>query len=151
MIIGHLPAGFLAARAIGLTGAMFAGFVIGSVVPDLDMLWFYLVDHGGHHHHGYLTHRPFLWVAVLLGGLVLRRWAVFAFGLGALLHMLLDSIAGRINWGWPFFDAPMTLVIVPATQSHWLLSFIFHWTFAVELIVLALAVALFLRDRRRKR
>ena len=53
MIVGHLAAGYLAARglaAIG-AGALFGGMLIGSVLPDIDMLWFALVDQGRVHHH----------------------------------------------------------------------------------------------------
>ncbi|MEO0745665.1 MAG: metal-dependent hydrolase [Pseudomonadota bacterium] len=151
MIVGHLAAGYLAARglaAIG-AGALFGGMLIGSVLPDIDMLWFALVDQGRVHHHDYLTHRPVVWAGLLCVGLALRRASVIGVALGALLHLALDSIAGKIAWAWPISDAATPLVIVPATQAHWLLSFIFHWTFALELALCALALALFVRTRHR--
>ena len=151
MIIAHLPAGYLAARAAGLQGAVFAGFIVGAVAPDLDILWFYLVDARAHHHHGYLTHRPALWALAVLVGLLLRRRFPWALGLGALLHVSLDSIAGQIAWAWPFSDHTASLVAVQPTHDHWLNSLMAHWTFKVELIIVFSALAVLARDIWRRR
>lgn len=153
MLIGHLPAGYIlapGAQRAGASRALFAGILIGSLAPDLDMLWFLFVDHGSIHHHDYITHRPLFWAIVLALGLVMRQGLVIGTGIGGFFHLCLDSIAGKVTWGWPVFDTPTTLVIVPATQSHWILSFLLHWTFAVELAVTAFAAWLFMRTRRRK-
>lgn len=71
------------------------------------MLSLYFLHDCQVHHHDYLTHRPALWIGLLIAGLMLRsRMASGASGvpvalsLGAVLHVALDSIAGRINWGW---------------------------------------------------
>ncbi len=144
MFIGHLPGGYLAARALwrnGQTTLIFAT-LIGSVLPDIDMLWFYLIDHGSTHHHSYLTHRPAIWAALTLFGLAIRRPMIIALGLGALVHMCLDSIVGAIAWGWPFTNANAPLIKVPATHENWALSFLFHWTFLVEIVLLVTAASL---------
>jgi len=73
MITAHAPAGYigaqllrrlkpaqLSARAWSLYGA------ISGILPDVDMLWFYLVDHRRVHHHRYLTHWPSLWLLALV-------------------------------------------------------------------------------------
>ncbi len=148
MLIGHLPAGYLAAkgaRVVGASRALFLGMIVGSVAPDIDMLWFHLVDHGSVHHHEYLTHRPIVWAVLLFVGVLTRKNWLAGIGLGGILHMLLDSIAGQITWGWPFFDASTTLVVVQATHDHWVKSFMAHWTFQVELALTAVAIAVFLR------
>ena len=75
MIIGHWPAGYLAAlgaRRFWPAQGLFAGILIGAVLPDIDMLWFFLVDDKAHHHHSYLTHRPALWALLLAAGLFVR-------------------------------------------------------------------------------
>lgn len=142
MFIGHLPAGYLLARIIWPDTArtIMVATLVGSVIPDVDMLYFYLFDGRSTHHHDYITHRPIIWFAVFLTGAVLRRTAILAFGLGALLHMALDSIVGKITWVWPISDFSKPLVVVQATHDHWILSFLFHWTFLVEILIVLTAI-----------
>ena len=147
MLIAHLPAGYLIARAAKLPKMVFWGPLIGSVLPDIDMLWFLFVDQGQVHHHEYLTHRPIIWSSLVLIGLLTSSRIMSGVGAGGLLHMLLDSIAGQIAWGWPFSTDTVTLVVVPASQSHWILSFMVHWTFAVELILCVIALMVWMRKR----
>lgn len=159
MFIGHLPGAYLVFRTVGpgLTKVAFAAAMIGAVAPDIDMLWFYLVDNRSHHHHDYLTHRPILWAGIAAMGLLSRLalpragTIVAAFGAGGLVHMALDSIVGKITWGWPFTDAAYPLVVVPATKSHWILTFLSHWTFAVEIAITLLAFFLWRRGKRKTR
>lgn len=153
MIIGHLPAGYLAAhgaKVLGASHAMFVGILLGSVAPDLDMLWFHFVDHESTHHHHYITHRPIIWASVLLLGLMLKQASILGVGIGGLLHVALDSIAGQIAWLWPFSSHLTTLVEVQPTHSHWILSFLAHWTFKVEIGIAILAALLFWRTNFRK-
>lgn len=107
MLIGHLPAVYLALSPLQrrLPAAAFAAGLVGSVLPDIDLIWFYFIDNRAFHHHDYITHRPVLWGLILLLGLSLRRFqlhwgtCVAMLGLGGVIHMMLDSIAGSINWG----------------------------------------------------
>lgn len=110
------------------------------------MLWFYLVDQGSTHHHDYVTHKPIVWAGILALGLGFRKALLMGIGLGGLFHLVLDSIAGKVTWGWPFFDAETTLVVVEATHDHWVKSFLSHWTFKVELFVVAVAIIVFVRS-----
>ncbi len=161
MIIGHLSAAYLVAKGAGalrsapLPTTLFAGFLIGGIAPDMDMLWFHLVDHGSTHHHDYLTHRPAIWAALGALGLLGARWAAgslaLALSLGALFHLMLDSIAGKIAWAWPFSDKAVPLVVVPAAYDNWILSFLLHWTFAVELAITAAAIIVLLTSRKNKK
>jgi inner membrane protein len=146
LLIAHLPAAYLAAkgaRAVGGDRTLAVGIVLGGILPDLDMLWFHFVDGGSVHHHEYLTHRPILWLAVLALGLVLRKAFLSGIGIGGLLHMALDTIAGAIVWGWPVWSEPTTLVVVPATRAHWVASFLAHWTIRVEIAICVAAAVLF--------
>ena len=142
MFIGHLPAGYLAARTLWPDTArtIMIAALIGSVLPDIDMLYFYLIDARSTHHHEYITHRPILWLGVLLAGLFLRRTPIIALGLAALLHMVLDSIVGKIAWGWPISHHAEPFVVVPATHDFWVFSFLTHWTFKVEIAITLLAL-----------
>lgn len=150
MFVGHLPGAYLIFRVVTprIERMAFTAAMLGAIAPDLDMLRFYFVDGRAFHHHEYLTHRPILWTGLLLCGVLIgmrsRRIGVplAFFGAGGLVHMLLDSIAGKIAWAWPVSDFAAPLVVVPATQSHWILSFLSHWTFAVELGITVLALVL---------
>jgi len=122
-------------------------FLVGSIAPDLDMLWFYLVNNRGHHHHSYLTHRPAIWAVIALVGVLWRP--LLWLGLGGLLHMALDSIVGAIAWLWPLSDTPTTLIFVPAVYDFWVTNFILHRTFAIEILVCLAAGYLFFTRRRR--
>lgn len=148
MFIGHLPGAYLVFRtaAPNLGKLAFAAAMLGAVAPDIDMLWFYLVDDRGHHHHSYLTHRPIIWAGFLLAGMMIGIWAsrpgtfLTFFGAGGLVHMMLDSITGEVAWLWPLSDAAHPLVVVQATHSHWILSFLNHWTFKVEIAITVIAL-----------
>lgn len=159
MFIGHLPGAYLVFRtaAPNLGKLAFAAAMLGAVAPDIDMFWFYLVDDRGHHHHSYLTHRPIIWAGILLAGIMIRIWAsrtgtfLTFFGAGGLVHMMLDSITGEVAWLWPFSDATHPLVIVQATHSHWILSFLNHWTFKVEILITVIALIVFVVTWRRSK
>ena len=137
MFVAHLPAAYLAVRAIrpDVTRTVMAAVLAGSVLPDIDLVWFYLVDARQHHHHDYLTHKPLVWALLALVGCVRGSTIAIGVAAGAMLHLMLDSIAGQITWGWPLSDWAVPLVVVPATRDWWVASFLLHWTFAVELMI----------------
>jgi inner membrane protein len=157
VFIAHLPAGYLATRLIlhhhpapePLRRRLLALGMIASVLPDLDLLWFYFVDHRRQVHHAYLPHLPLAWIALFaVAALVLRvrgagrtAWLVMVvFASNILLHVLLDTTAGGIRWLWPFSRAEFAMSHVEARHQPWVLNFILHWTFALELAILAAAV-----------
>ncbi len=153
MILAHLPSGYLLGRGVGATrGPVMGAALIGAVLPDFDMLWFHLVDQGSTHHHRYWPHIPGFWLiaAVLTLPLIWRgcnptfcaRLPFSSVAIG--IHLMLDSVGGGILWGWPFSDHLYSLVTVPATQSHWVLSFLLHWTMLAELAIIGAAAGLFL-------
>lgn len=160
MLIGHLPAGYLATTAAldraGVGAAtrrrLLALGLIASVAPDLDLLYFYGVD-SGVHHHALPTHWPVTWLA--LGGLAWlvgrRAWVGAVVAGGGVLHLALDTIAGEVRWLAPVSDASVTLVTVPARFDSWILSFVTYWTFGAEIAVTALAVAVWARRRTKAR
>ena len=162
MLTAHLPSGYVLGKILtkrlerdhqGQAGAMMKGALIGAMVPDLDMLYFHFVNHGHTHHHLFITHWPLAWLALaipVLAGLSLRgtiraRNAAMAFFAGVLLHLLLDSVAGPIFWLLPFAPGRVELFHVPAAYSHWVLSYLLHWTFLFELAIWGTAAMLYVR------
>lgn len=145
MLTAHLPAGYLMARAFprNLPGLMPA-VLAGSLLPDLDMLWFHLVDHGTVQHHMYWPHVPLFWLIVAVFCLpMLRHFGLVKTGLAFLaavfLHLLLDTVAGGILWLYPFNTTLHYLVEVPASHENWIVSFLLHWTMLLELLIWAAA------------
>lgn len=146
MFIAHLPAGYLLGRGaqrmrpdLPLWPAIF-----GSIAPDLDMLYFYFVDRGQTHHHEFITHRPAFWLSLAILSFLVRKptWrrACVLFFIAGFLHMGLDSMVGHIAWGWPVSDRGFHLITVEPTQNHWILSFLLHPSFLVEIAILAAAI-----------
>jgi len=156
MLIAHLPSGYILGRFAqkrrrGTPGIMIAA-PVGSVIPDIDMLYFHFVDGGRTHHHAYFTHWPLFWAATGLLALVLAKWRapqhlamVGAFFAAAMMHMVLDTVASPILWLMPFDPQKFEFVTVPATYRSWVMSFVLHWTFGLELLICAWALALGIR------
>ncbi len=123
--------------------------------PDLDLFFFYFIDNRAFHHHRYWVHAPafVLFMSIVLLALTRWRWpAAFpvsvAFSCGWVLHILLDSIAGDIMWLWPISTELYALTSVPPTQNHWILSFLLHWTFLLELVIWAVTLFLLIGRNR---
>ena len=164
MLVGHLPAGYLVFGPItrrappAERSRLLAAALVGSVAPDVDMLAFLVT--GGHvHHHSYPTHWPLVWLAATALGLLVAAVArradaarlVAVVGAAALLHLALDTIAGAVRWLAPFSDRATTLVEVPATHASWVLSMATHWTFAVEIALVVVALGVWTARRRTAR
>ncbi len=146
MLTAHLPSGYVLARSWrGPVKYLMPAALIGSVLPDADMFWFHFVDQGSVHHHHYWPHIPAVWAGIALVTLpILYRFGLLATGAvfytSIFLHLILDTIAGGINWAWPMASNLFVLTEVPAAYSHWIISFVLHWTFLAELAVWALAL-----------
>lgn len=152
MILAHLPSGYLLGRAVARNRATMVAALIGSVAPDFDMVWFYLMDNSIHHHR-FWPHIPAIWlmiavIALPLTALVARRWLVplVVFLSAIFMHLLLDTVNGGIMWAWPFSDHLYTLIAVPATRSHWILSFLTHWSSVAEFAIIVAAGFFLLKD-----
>lgn len=163
MIIGHMPAGYLLSTltymrvgsdVVSRQVYVLAGMA-GAIAPDVDLLYFYLIDHRQHHHHTYFTHFPIVWLAlavISIGWFNTARFRLLpslavVFALNGFAHLMLDTIVGDIWWFAPFVDEPFSLFTVPPRYQPWLLSFIFHWSFAFELAVVTWAIVVWRRDR----
>jgi hypothetical protein len=157
MLIAHLPAGYIlgtAARRRASSPAIIAAALIGSVAPDFDMAYFY-ASGGKIHHHAYITHWPLFWLVSAILILPLLKWlrpawlpAGCVFFAAAILHMVMDTVAAPLYWLAPFSFHEFELVRVTATHANWIISFLLHWTFLLEISICLSALALFLMRRR---
>ena len=157
MLTAHFPSGYIAGHLLARRGEpiVLGAAILGAVFPDIDMLWFVFVDGGIVHHHAYPTHWPLFWIALgLLTTLAAARYprsgrAILALCAGALLHTVLDTIAAPIYWLMPFDNTAFELMAVPARYEHWIVSFLLHWTFALELTIWALAAMTYVQTVRK--
>lgn len=125
------------------------------MAPDIDMLYFYLVDLRQHHHHTYFTHYPVVWLVLLAASVIWLRNAktkkhpayTAAFSLNGFAHMFLDTIVGDIWWLAPWGAEPFAFFTVPALYKPWWLNFLLHWSFAAEIAIVILAIYLWRRPQ----
>ena len=166
MFVAHLFAGYLCTRhtirrvRIPLlsekhwTNYIVFG-VVCSVLPDFDLLYFYTIDNRQHLHHSYWTHIPIFWLFTT--GLVYAvcRW-VFKKRCGVIclillfntwLHLVLDTVAGGIYWFYPFSDVNIQWMHITSRYDWWVLNYIIHWTFMLEICIMLAAVYTYRRDR----
>ena len=157
MFVAHAPAGYLLTRGLRLRAPLWLG-LLGSVFPDLDMLYFYLLDDRQHLHHSYWTHIPAFWVAMWLTGLALthgrarkfRPW-VHLFVASVLLHLALDTVCGGIRWLAPLSTDSFRLFRVTTRHGWWVANFLLHWTALFEVVILAASCVAVVRNLRARR
>jgi len=132
--------------------------LVGSLLPDLDIFYFYYIDLRQHLHHGYWTHMPLYWFLLFLLSLMaalilkkpgLRSATVVVFS-NVCLHLVLDTIVGKVRWLAPFSSRDFVMFDVPAQYTWWIWNFILHWSFLFEVVILAGAGVLFTVSMRKK-
>ena len=167
MFIAHLPAGYLWTRyllrrrfATDVRSSLYRklmalGLAGEPALPDVDMLYFYLIDNRQHLHHGYWTHIPLYWLALFIMSLLageystsLRLGRLRQFFSNVLIHLVLDTVVGKVRWFAPFSGHDFMLFEVPARHGWWVWNFMFHWTILLELALVIAAVVTFLISRR---
>lgn len=152
MFIGHLPAGYICSKLIVNTKPLILIGMLGAIAPDFDLFYFYFIDYKQHQHHTYWSHYPIVWLGLSSFFLILYKFSVqkalfgIIFAINGFIHILLDSIVGGIWWFAPFIDKPFVLFTVPAIYDPWWLNFILHWSFALELFILAWAILIWYRN-----
>jgi len=130
--------------------------LVASIFPDLDLIYFYVFDGRQSNHHSYWTHIPLYWlliaviVFIVLKGLKRSYLTpyVVTFFISIVLHLVLDSMVGGIMWFYPFSLNLLSLVEIKASAQWWVLNFIWHWTFGIELLLVYLAVLKWVVTRR---
>lgn len=166
MFIAHAPAGYVLTSLLlksysdelsdkVLKRIFYAG-IVASVLPDLDLFYFYFIDQRQHLHHSYWIHIPVYWL------LIVGCWTVVAHfvkskslfitggivGANIFLHLLLDTVAGKIRWFYPFSRYDVVLVEVPAHYEWWVWNFLLHWTFLLEGLLCLLAIVYWRSSRK---
>lgn len=161
MLTAHAPAGYIVAKLLyklkphqlstrkwAILGA------ISGLVPDFDMFWFYLVDHGTVHHHRYFTHYPITWLAMLFFSLLTQSYKkntftaiLLLFAVNGVVHIFLDSIVGDIWLFMPWYDKAYSMFTIPAQYHWWVWNFILHWSFIFELLIWAIAFTFLLKAK----
>ncbi len=167
MFIAHLPAGYLLSKCFNkkAAGKLLSWKAIvslglaGSIFPDLDLFYFYFIDERQHQHHSYWTHIPYFWALIYLSALVLSRIinskkiaciATVLFS-GIMLHLILDTIAGGIRWFYPTNSQYVILVEVLPQYRWWVLNFILHWTFVLEITITLAASIVYMYSNKQQR
>jgi len=161
MFIAHIPSGYVMSISFlervrhlrEISSVVIAVGITGSIAPDFDMFYFYLIDYRQTHHHKYVTHWPMLWVCLVAVSIIWARLSRYSkasclslvFAAGGVLHLILDSFVGDIWWFAPLGGKPYAMFTVPALFKPWWLNFFFHWSFAVELIICLWALTLYRR------
>ncbi|MET0081326.1 MAG: metal-dependent hydrolase [Candidatus Thiodiazotropha lotti] len=154
MFIAHLPAGYLVTKFVcrnlrmsaEVKNKVMASGLLGAIAPDLDLFYWSLVDRYRDHHHSYWSHYPVAWLLLLLTSHILfrvhgkgyRSYGLLLFSLNGFFHLILDSMAGEIRWLMPFENSGYSLAMILPDYSPWFLNFILHWTFLVEISIVAL-------------
>jgi len=164
----HLAAGYLlgerlasaAARSehndvLGRRVLLFT--MLFAIAPDLDLLWFGVQHHwtitgdSAGAHHAYLTHVPLIYILgaafLWLGASKFYRWLIAASLVGAISHMLLDSIliGWGIPWLYPFSNRLIGWNIVTRLYrsewgDHWLSHYLVSPFILVEYAFIAVAL-----------
>lgn len=166
MFVAHLPAGYILTRRL-IDGApkaeipqqsLLALGLVSAILPDLDLLYFYLIDHRQTLHHLYWTHLPLIWLGPAIGSLLICAWvknrlltlAASVFYGNIFLHLLLDTAVGNMFWLYPFFTESFSLFEVTARHGWWVWNYILHWSFGLELAICAWAVTVYSRASRKR-
>jgi len=153
MLIAHIPSGYIVAKAFKQEKKpIVISSLIFSMWPDLGLVYFYLFDSSIIHRH-FFPHLPIIMASAFLVTLPLYYMKFFEkmkiyyvlFFVNWLVHMILDSFTERIFWLYPLSNHGFQLIEIPAVFSHWIISFVLHWSFVVELAIVSFALILFLR------
>ena len=159
MLIAHIPAGYITAKALGQEKkSVIASSMFFSVWPDLGLIYFYFFDSRNTFHRHHFPHLPIVMAITFLITLPLYRAKFFEkariyyvlFFLNWLIHFVLDTFTEHIFWLYPFSNAGFRLIEIPANFNHWIISFVLHWSFAVEAAIVTVAVVLFVKARKQR-
>jgi len=158
MLIAHIPAGYIVAKTFKQEKkSLIVSSLIFSVWPDLGLIYFYFFDNATSHRH-YFPHLPIVMIMIFILTVPLYHMKFFEkmkmyyvlFFVNWLMHLILDTFTERIFWLYPFSDEGFMLIEIPAVYNHWIISFILHWSFAVELAIVAFALILFFKAKKTK-
>jgi len=154
MLIAHIPAGYIISKPFNKDKklSITLSSMIFSILPDLGLIYFYFFDSTISHR----TFFPHLPIVMLIAFMItfpfyhlkffekfrIYYWLFFA---NWFIHLVLDTITERIFWMYPFSEHGFMLIEIPAVYDHWITSFVLHWSFALEIAIVVVAIVLLLR------
>lgn len=158
MIISHLPAGYILTKVLQQrinTTALIWGGLLGSIFPDFDILYFYLIDGQQVFHHHYWTHLPLFWLSIacvafpitrILGLQNLTQGSLFFFA-NIALHLCLDTLASPMYWLRPFANEGFQIFAhnIEVKFDFWVWNYMLHPVFAPEVLICGVASALWIQ------
>lgn len=159
MLIAHIPAGYITTRYYNRIAGENISFsrygLLFSIWPDFDLLYFYLVDKKATFHHLYFTHIPlsvviaFVFIVpIYLLDKSKKLFKIYLlFLISWFLHLILDTLTGGIAWLYPLKSSVIKLIEIPSQHSNWIVNFVFHWSFLIEISITAWAVILLFADK----
>ncbi len=103
MFVAHIPSGYIMAVSRlkrvrhfrEASSAVIAAGMIGSIGPDFDMVYFYLVDHRQTHHHRYVTPYAMFTVPALFKPWWLNFFFHWSFGAELIICLLALTLYRR--------------------------------------------------------
>ncbi|MEM7466193.1 MAG: metal-dependent hydrolase, partial [Pseudomonadota bacterium] len=111
-------------------------------------------DNRAHPHHSYWTHIPIYWVTIHAAFSVIfctlfRPLINLAhiFFVAIYVHLALDTLVGGILWLYPASSKYIHFFDVPSIFNWWVMNFILHWTFLIELALVGIAIFVMIRTR----
>ncbi len=158
MLISHFPVGYIVTKVFNKVTKENIPFVkfglLFSLWPDLDLFYFYFINRKLTFHHLYFTHLPFVLlicavIAIPINMINFRQSLKSIYNFFVIswfAHLVLDTFTGGIAWLYPYNKKIFILINIPPSYSNWLLSFIFHWSFIIEICLVLLAGALAIKS-----
>lgn len=152
MLIAHAPTGYIVSKTLNKKSK--TNFVVFSLIfslwPDLDLFYYYFFDKAVAFHHTYFTHLPIVMFISFFITLPLTYISslrnikpyYYLFFINWALHLVLDTFTGGILWLYPFSQYMFLFIKIPPISQNWIISFIFHWSFILELIIVIWSVIL---------
>ena len=133
--------------------------IIFSIWSDLDLFYYYFFDKTGAFHHTYFTHLPIIALSgffIMFPLIHLQRLKRFSsyywiFYINWGLHMICDTLTGGILWLYPFSNRLFTIISIPPISRSWIVSFVFHWSFIIELMIVVWAAVIFIKNLKQKK
>lgn len=158
----HIPAGFIVCQLligrfknrIQSYPLFFFWGLTGAILPDVDYLYQTFFDYQNYDHHYYFLHFPLFWSALLICSSAMvflhkkkqTTTIAFMFSLNGFIHMILDSIEGRIFWLAPFSYKGYSASSLIRQRYPSFIDENPAWSSTVEAFIFFLALALFLKS-----
>jgi inner membrane protein len=161
MLIAHIPAGYIVSKKFNDIKKEKISFLkyglIFSIWPDLDLIYFYLIDEKKHLHHMYFPHLPLFLLISFAIIIVIKKLNIlkkgenlcYLFLINWFVHLVLDTITGGISWLYPFSKKLYVFIKIPPTYSSWITSFVLHWSFIIEIMITVYSCILLFRQEKK--